>query len=275
MNSSRFGVYLGLRPHGEEQVLGDRILVASDDSEEGRYATEVASRLRGEHAAPLAILRVDQFAPSAAPGGSSPGTLAGWLERQPRSATSWIAQGVPGIEISRFGDRHRASLIVLGRRDRAGRQPASLGETADAVVRRAGIPVLSVPKGSWPFRRGLVALDETPRSHQVLDLALRWSREIDLPLVGVTVTQNGAGATRRSVAVAASAAGMAGTPPAIQVSLRTGSPAVEILEEVCAAEAGVLVIGYRRGGPPKVVEPTETARSLLLAAPCAVLTVPL
>ncbi len=257
-------------------MLGDRILVASDDSEEGRYATEVATRLRAERAAPLAILRVDERTPSNAGDGADQARLAAWLERQPRTATAWVAAGVPGIEISRFGDRHRASLIVLGRRDRSGQRPDSLGETSDAVVRRTGIPVLSVPKGGWPLRRGLVALDETPRAHQVLELAMRWSREIDLSLTGVTVTRMGAGHIGvRPVLSRSLTSGSGDDNGTVRVMLRSGRPVDEILEAVGAAEADVLVIGYRRGGPPKVVEPTETARSLLLAAPCAVLTVPL
>ncbi len=257
-------------------MLGDRILVASDDSEEGRYAVVVAERLRSAHAAPLALLRVGEHTPAGLRDESATAGLAGWLEAQPRSLTSWVAHGVPGVEISRFADRHRATLIVLGRRDRRGRRPASLGETSDAVVRRTGIPVLSVPSGGWPFRHGLVALDETPRAHQVLDLAVHWGREIDLPLTGVTVART-APVALGDRAWASNGAGTtsAGEVPPLRIVLRSGSPVVEILDQVDAMETDVLVIGYRRGGPPKVVEPTETARSLLLAAPCAVLTVPL
>ncbi|MHB1327703.1 MAG: universal stress protein [Gemmatimonadales bacterium] len=257
-------------------MFGDRILVASDDSDEGRYAVDVAMRLRSQHGAPLALLRVGDATDGGPQLGGEATGLAEWLEGQSRSVAAWVAQGVPGVEISRFADRHKATLIVLGRRDRRGQGSASLGETTDAVVRRTGIPVLAVPKGGWPFRRGLVALDETPRAHQVLDLAARWSREIDLPLTGVSVTRT-ASANPGVRGWESSRTGVVtpGGPPPVRIALRSGSPVAEILDQVSAIEADVLVIGYRRGGPPKVVEPTETARSLLLAAPCAVLTVPL
>ena len=64
----------------------------------------------------------------------------------------------------------------------------------------------------------------------------------------------------------------AGAPP---VRVRRGDPVEQILAEVAATGTSVLVVGYRRGGPPKRVGPTEVARSLVFAAPCAVLTVPL
>jgi nucleotide-binding universal stress UspA family protein len=62
--------------------------------------------------------------------------------------------------------------------------------------------------------------------------------------------------------------------PECPLQIRRGQPVPEILAAVARADASVLVVGYRRGGPAREVSPTETARNLLYAAPCAVLTVP-
>jgi nucleotide-binding universal stress UspA family protein len=57
--------------------------------------------------------------------------------------------------------------------------------------------------------------------------------------------------------------------------VRRGEPAAQILAAALEIETDVIVIGYRRGGPPAVIEAGSVARYVLHHAPCAVLTVPL
>ncbi|MEO8449984.1 MAG: hypothetical protein ABI647_09350 [Gemmatimonadota bacterium] len=59
------------------------------------------------------------------------------------------------------------------------------------------------------------------------------------------------------------------------LAVRRGNPIEQILTQVKTIRADLLVIGYRRGGPPKITGPQDIARSLLLSAPSAVLTIPL
>ena len=63
--------------------------------------------------------------------------------------------------------------------------------------------------------------------------------------------------------------------PGERLTVRWGSPVPEILQEVADKQAGVLVVGYHRGGPPGPLESGSVARQLAHRAPCAVLTVPL
>jgi nucleotide-binding universal stress UspA family protein len=57
--------------------------------------------------------------------------------------------------------------------------------------------------------------------------------------------------------------------------IRHGQIVEEILAEVTACSADVLVIGYHRGGPAGVIEAGSIARRVLHQAECSVLTVPL
>jgi nucleotide-binding universal stress UspA family protein len=57
--------------------------------------------------------------------------------------------------------------------------------------------------------------------------------------------------------------------------VRRGNPAAEILAEVSRCAPDVLVFGFRRGGPPGLVEGKSVGRRLAHGAPCATLTIPL
>jgi nucleotide-binding universal stress UspA family protein len=200
------------------------------------------------------------------------------------SAEVAVAFGIPGIEICRMADLRSAGLVVLGRRPRAPDHRLLLGETADAVVRRSGRPVLAIPQGITEFPRVLAALDGTERCSQVLACARQFADTVGATLSGVTVEPVLANEDRsrvdlpraRSLKVRQllAEAGQA-DGKMLPLRIRRGHPVDEILAAVDEAKASVLVVGYRRGGPPKEVKATETARNLLYAAPCAVLTVPL
>ena len=57
--------------------------------------------------------------------------------------------------------------------------------------------------------------------------------------------------------------------------LCAGSAAEEILAEVASGNPDVLVFGFRRGGPPGMLEGKSIGRRLAHASPCATLTIPL
>jgi nucleotide-binding universal stress UspA family protein len=196
-----------------------------------------------------------------------------------------VAFGVPGIEIGRMAELRGVDLVVIGRRPHATHHTHLLGETADALIRRCDRPVLSVPESVTVLGAILAALDGSARSRPVLEGARRLAGlaggtvsavtvepviadeevpGVEVPRLGKSIEvrqllHDGERASRR--------------PDAL--SVRRGSPVQEILAEVKAAGSSVLVVGYRRGGPPRRVDPTGVARSLLYSAPCAVMTVPL
>jgi nucleotide-binding universal stress UspA family protein len=204
--------------------------------------------------------------------------------RNGRTAEVAVAFGIPGIEIGRMAELRSSGLIVLGRRQRGPHHPLLLGDTADAVVRRSGRPVLAVPETVTNLSPVLAALDGTDRCGQVLRMAREFATFVGATLSAVTVEPVIASEDpsrvdvprARSMRVSqllASTAPVGAAP--VPLAIRRGLTVEEILEAVKAVGAAVLVVGYRRGGPAKEVSLTQTARNLLYSAPCAVLTVPL
>jgi nucleotide-binding universal stress UspA family protein len=63
--------------------------------------------------------------------------------------------------------------------------------------------------------------------------------------------------------------------PVVPLIIRRGVIVESIVTETQEIKADVLVVGYHRGGPPGVLEAGSTARRLVHASPCAVLTIPL
>jgi nucleotide-binding universal stress UspA family protein len=190
--------------------------------------------------------------------------------------------------VTSLAGQRSADLIVLGRRPRTREHRLLLGETADAVVRRSDTPVLFVPPETHALGRVLVALDGGDRSVRVLEVAAAFARFVAAGSLEAVIVEP----DRDDEAVADSPVPLSGRSlrleailsqfardhpdlPPVPLAVRRGHVIDEILAEVEAARPDVLVIGYRRGGPPKVVGPRDIARNLLYAVPTAVLTVPL
>ena len=281
------------------------ILAATDTTPGGRHAVRVAARLAAAKDAALTVMTVlpasdvnagaaRSFQRSLRPDRADAAPLRAlrdWLQEGgpqelPGGAELLVGFGIPGIEISRLARRQSADLIVIGRRPRGPHHRLQLGETADGLVRRSDVPILFVPPHVERFRTILIALDGSTRTHHVLELGLPVSRALGaedvravtvepvLPDESATAVQP----TERSRSLERtlnrhSDVAVASRP--IALAVRRGSVVEEILAEAEGSEADLLVIGYRRGGPPKFVEPTEIARNLLYSAPSAVLTVPL
>lgn len=285
-------------------AMAERVLVAVDESGDDDAALGVAREFIRSPSARLTVMRVLPATTGVGAAGavvstdpmhrrfgSSPALeeLRRWMSARPSPrpdrADAAIAFGVPGVEIVRTADAIGAGLIVLGRRPRSPTDRHVLGETADAVVRRSPHPVLFVPPDSRGFRQVLVALDGTDRASRVLEQAHWLATELGAKLSAVTVEAATAevAAPReprlpmsRSIRLAETirrfpqVAGREAT-----LAIRSGNPIEEVLNYCSEIRPDVLVIGYRRGGPPKVMGPTDIARNLLYGAPSAVYTVPL
>jgi len=216
---------------------------------------------------------VDWLGEDAAPGGGSAPVVA-------------VGFGVPGIEITRMAADVEADLVVLGRRPRAPDRPLVLGETADAVLRRNETPTLFVPPDCPTLSKVLVALDATDRSGEVLARGVEVAVAASAQEIGVITveSENGdepgasgpvSGHILRVRQIVERFRHDVPDGPPITVEARSGAIIEEVLEAVGRAAAHLLVIGYRRGGPVKVVRPRDIARNLLYASAAAVLTVPL
>lgn len=253
------------------------IIAATDASAEGNHAVQVAQRLgqvAGARVTPVMVhfpvpLAMLPARPATVPSDLPAGTI--------------IAEGIPAIEIIRLAEAEGADLVVLSRSLRPHVNPLTLGDTCDAVIRRAEVPCLVVPPEQDRFGRMTAALDGSERGLAVLREAWRLRR----------LTGDGLSALFVEPPAPDDASRLAATPspqveflerslhrvlpPEVTVPLivRQGEVVPQVLEGLSAIGGDLLVVGVRRGGPAGMEESTGSGRRILAAAPCAVMTVPL
>lgn len=249
-------------------------LVATDGSAASTHAVGVASMLASRSGAtlvPLMVRAIDRD-PDADP----------QVDRVPEGTV--VVEGLPAIEIVRYTDLHAIDLIILGRSARPREAPPALGDTRDAVIRRAHVPCLVVPEDQDRLARLLVALDGSERGMAVLRSAWSFRRLSGDGVSAIFVEPEDDDASGKSGATGPSTRGLMvqrtiresvggrEPPPLIQ---RRGDVVTEVLHGLSAAHGEVLAVGVRRHGPAGVSESTGVGRRLIAAAPCAVLTIPL
>jgi nucleotide-binding universal stress UspA family protein len=138
-----------------------RILVAVNDSEPATWALELAASIASEQRAELHLLHVVNrlHAPPAELDGVSTEFLDDLRSRGIallNSAVDLVPQSVPHHRVIREGKpadeilaaarELDAELIVMGTHGRSRLAHLLLGSTAEAVVRQAACPVLTVPR---------------------------------------------------------------------------------------------------------------------------------
>ncbi|HET8623501.1 MAG TPA: universal stress protein [Gemmatimonadales bacterium] len=274
-----------------------RIVVAADESEASRQGIRTALAWGSALAAPVTLYHVVSRTPAAALvpvggpeskrscAGDALGALEAWVTAELADQPDRVAPavetgyGLPGVEIPRFAERLGAELLVLGRKPRSNAQRMFQGDTADAVARRSTVPCLFVRKPLLAPARMLVAVDGTERGMTVLEFARSVAARLNTTLSGVIVERSFAGEAA-SLATSVPAARTAALQRRVNGALRPllvrrGDAAAEILQAAEEVGAEVIVIGYRRGGPPGVIEAGSVARYVSHHARCAVLTVPL
>ena len=260
------------------------IVAATDESDAGRQAVWTAREVAAQAGARVTVLRVvpldDRDAPSALE------RLQRWVESDlpalsPSPPIAYaLAHGLPGIEIGRFAEQAHADLLVLGRKPRSRIARLLLGDTADAVARRSRLPCLFVPPRGTSTQQLLVALEGSERGSTVLRTADAFARQVGAELRLLTVESVHTGepahlAAATPLARSARIRSHVRETLGHQLEVRRGEPAEQILAAVEEGGPDVLVLGCHRGGPAGVIEAGSTARQVIHAAPCAVLTVPL
>jgi nucleotide-binding universal stress UspA family protein len=279
----------------------EHIVVASDETDAGRSAARTGLDLAARSGARLTFMTVVPAEPALVT--TAGARLSQWVHTEVATAAPTaspaigIAVGVPGIEICRFAEDQGADLLVLGRKPRTRAARLLLGDTADAVARRSLVPSLYVHPGATPIRRIVVALDGTERGMIVFRHACLFASVIGARLGIVTVepaysnepeslaaslpTARSQALIDRVTALAASDRldcldrGRWNGSGGSLVTIRRGDVVHAVLDEVEAADADCLAVGYRRGGPPGSVEGGSVARQIAHRAPCAFLAVPL
>lgn len=278
------------------------IVVGTDHSEEGRAAVQTAARLAVRCGASITVLTVTSPHETEGTQAQVYESLKEFVRASLRAVEGRVPElrlavssGLPGVEIVRRAEAERADLVVVGRKRRTEMQRLLIGDTADSVARRSGVPCLFAVAGSGPVDHVLVALDGTERGMSVLLAAMDFTRDAGARLHGVSVEpayENEHGLdpllTSRGARLLETVVGLRGTggaagvwepaapPDAMSpIVFHRGRVVDAVIHEVTRSRSDLLVVGYRRGGPAGVIEAGSVARRLAHESPCSVLTIPL
>src|SRR5262249_28752525 len=149
-----------------------------------------------------------------------------------------------------------------------------------AVARRSRIPCLFVPPSGASLERIVVAVDGSARGSVVLRFAVTFAREVGAALRVLTVERSWPGEPAELALAVPSTRGEAmqaelarSLALEVEVEVRRGDVAEQILDAAGEGGDDVVMIGCHRGGPAGVIEAGSTARHVIHQAPCAVLTV--
>ncbi|MBK9690648.1 MAG: universal stress protein [Gemmatimonadetes bacterium] len=169
------------------------LVVGADHSEEGKAAVLAAARLGQRCGANVTVVTVTAAPAANGSARREMDDLRSMVESALRPVTDApaprlaIVSGLPGVEIGRYAETHHADLVLVGRKRRTEMQRLLIGDTADSVARRSGIPCLFVTPGTSTFDHVLVALDGTERGMSVLVSAMDFTRDTGGRLHGVCV----------------------------------------------------------------------------------------
>ncbi|HEY7540835.1 MAG TPA: universal stress protein [Methylomirabilota bacterium] len=120
------------------------VLFSTDFSEASRLAGRTAAELARHFGARLHVLHVVPPVTDPAPAPEALRAAAAELGTG-LSVVTAMASGRAASQIVDYARRHAVDLIVMGTHGRTGVSRALLGSVAEAVVRRAGCRVLTVP----------------------------------------------------------------------------------------------------------------------------------
>jgi len=252
-----------------------RVLAATDESDQGAHAVEIACTIARNAGAVFEVVTVRTA-------GLVPATTSCRTSTPCLTAVTEL-HGLPGVEVVHHAESSRAELLVLGRSSRSRAAPAMLGATSDGVIRRRLGPTLMVPREVSRIERVLVALDGSRRGLGVLGPGIDFAHVMGAELSVVCVLPEAPGALRddegwvdpRRARVLETAAETGNGSGPIPTIMSTGEPIRHILQTLDDLRCEVLVLGVRRGGPPGELGTGHVGRDVLRAAPGAVLTVPI
>jgi nucleotide-binding universal stress UspA family protein len=213
-----------------------------------------------------------------------------------------IAEGHTAAEIVAKANAMPADLLVLGTHGRSGFERLVLGSVAEKVLRKAGCPVLTVPRGMADvlpvspviFKRILCAVDFSDCSMHALRYAMSLAQEADAHLTVIHVLELppdvprevhenivGPRNLREYVALAEEdrRARLKDAIPenvraycAVDTVLATGKPYREILRVASDEMSDLIVVGIHGRGAADLLFFGSTAQHVVRQASCPVLT---
>lgn len=213
-------------------------------------------------------------------------------ERAGVRADSKLRRGDPATEILDETGDVDADVVVVGTHGRSGLERVFFGSAAEAIVREANAPVLTVREDAlepvrYPYERILVPTDGSEGALTAVELAADLAKRCDATVDVLSVVDAAdpgfdvrPAATRARlesraeewVAAAAGLADEAGAP-SVETETRLGVVASEITEHADERGADLIVLGTRgRSGVRRSV-PGRVAKRIVRSAPVPVLRV--
>ena len=263
------------------------VLLPTDSSEAAEAARPLAEALAARHAATLHVLRVEVVPPATDP----------WIDSPPEpireaDGVVEVSRRAPTVSeaIVRYVDEVGADLVVMGSHGRSGWDRLTLGSTAEAVLRRAPCPILTVGPNVQADLGGpvlaplafesasdvaletAVAVAEELGTHVValhvvepIDVPVPYAMTIE-PFDPTDLTARVEETLRRWVS------GYAGGPVPVDVEVRYGDAALCVLDAADELGASFVVqASHGRRGPARWIL-GSVAGKVARKAPCPVLT---
>jgi nucleotide-binding universal stress UspA family protein len=219
-------------------------------------------------------------------------------ESAPGVAVESLLEEAPSVhgEIVAQAARLKADLVVMGTHGRSGFERLFLGSTAEKVLRKTQVPVMTVPphspdaapRGPVAFSRILCAVDFSPSAERAFAYALSLASEghcsltllhaVDVmplyydftpPAVVDVDAWSAQAKTRLQDMIPASATGACSTTSVV----RLGTPSRQIIDLATEIAADLIVMGVQGRGAADLLLFGSTTHAVLREAHCAVLTV--
>jgi nucleotide-binding universal stress UspA family protein len=221
------------------------------------------------------------------------------------TCTSVVARGDAAEVIKQLADHQHAGLIVLGTHGRRGLKKLVLGSTAEAIIRTAPCPVLTVGPEACRHASGqaslgpiIVAIDLERGAHPALRFAASLARanhvrlillyavppsleapaaNIDsipfMPTFSAELTARALAASRRQIDDVIAVGQLQDLNPQVVVEV---APAADLIVRTAeASQAGMIIMGAHQTGVPVMAShfPGQTASVVLYEAPCPVMAI--
>ncbi len=285
------------------------ILFATDLSENSRPAFEVACALAQEEATRLIVLYVDEPVPFedgmiAYGDFGIPAILPHeapvshfalreqlarlFVPRTPITVEYQVRSGRAVEQIVQAGEETGCQLLVMGTQGRSGFDRLFLGSVAEAVIRRAPSPILTVRPGVHaipkPLETIVCATDFSPHAKAAVQVARELARSHGARLVLTHVVEASVVPSSAFVRAEFESADAAldgvrrriegnDLKFAVEPQLRNGDPASEILAAATSTSSDMIVMGtHGRSGLDRFLM-GSVAETVMRQATCPVLTI--
>lgn len=249
-----------------ERFPPKHVVVAADLSAPSFSALDAAKTLARRWGSSLEVVHV-QYEPLAAAAASMEGmslpmvppspAVEERLRRDLRRAVGAFPEdrlsvrsipGWPPHELAELAAPARSEMLVIGTHGYAGLDRLTFGSVAEAVVRRARVPVLAVHERRSPVRvaRILAPWREQPYATRALRYARELAGSLGAELHVLNVAESGRNSDARTRALRRRLEEVLGSGPGWTLRVRSGDPREQILKEAGSGRYGILVLSAHR-----------------------------